>query len=235
MKEKISDVQIKSKQTLKISKFTLSLFAFVYQRIMNFPQTKFKSETLTTGNLFEYVHKINVKIHLLHSHVTRKIIKFAHDLCNLQVRENKDVIPCIVWCISLTGKENIEKLTVQFLINHEYFSQVFSKDEFFSTLKGKTVDNNCYENAKKLFILLKMRNFSDLNDLYNAQDVIILLKVIENRFQSVQDKMGYNPRIINSASRLSGCIQREQSKNILALPIHNAQMEVFEKNVMWRI
>ena len=54
-----------------------------------------------------------------------------------------------------------------------------------------------------------MRNFSDLNDLYNAQDVIILLEMIENRFQSMQDKMSYNPRIINSASRLSGCIQRE--------------------------
>ena len=95
MKEKISDVQIKSKQTLKISKFTLRLYAFVYQSIMNFPQTKFENETLTTGNLFEYVHKINITIHLHYSHVTRKIIKFAHDLCNLQVRENKDVIPVL--------------------------------------------------------------------------------------------------------------------------------------------
>ena len=37
----------------------------------------------------------------------------------------------------------------------------FSKDEFFSTLKGKNVDDESYENAKKLFILLKMRNLSD--------------------------------------------------------------------------
>ena len=43
--------------------------------------------------------------------------------------------------------------------------------------------------------------------------------------------MGYNLRITNSASKLSGCIQREQSKNILALPINNAQMEVFEKTL----
>ena len=76
-----------------------------------------------------------------------------------------------------------------------------------------------------------MRNLSDLNDLYNAQDIIILLEMIENRFQSMQDKMGYNLRITNSASKLSGCIQREQSKNILALPINNAQMEVFEKTL----
>ena len=47
----------------------------------------------------------------------------------------------------------------------------------------------------------------------------------------MQDKTGYNPRIINSASKLSGCIQREQSKCILALPINNIQMEIFEKTL----
>ena len=76
-----------------------------------------------------------------------------------------------------------------------------------------------------------MRNLSDLNDLYNVQDVRILLEIIENRFQLIQDKTKYNPRIINSASKLSGCIQREKSKCILALPINNIQMEVFEKTV----
>ena len=76
-----------------------------------------------------------------------------------------------------------------------------------------------------------MRNLSDLNDLYNVQDVIILLQIIENRFQIIQDKTKYNPRVINSASKLSGCIQREKSKCILALPINGVQMEVFEKTV----
>ena len=172
-------------------------------------------------------------------------------------------------------KEKIQKLTVQFLTTHDYFSTVwknltyeqritvveiissgkgvipyekietihslskvkpenvifFSKDEFFSTLKDQEVDNESYENARKLFILLQMRNLSDLNDLYNVQDVIILLEIIENRFQIIQDKTNYNPRIINSASKLSGCIQRENSKCILALPINNVQMEAFEKTV----
>ena len=76
-----------------------------------------------------------------------------------------------------------------------------------------------------------MRDLSDLNDLSNAQDVIILIEIIENRFQTMQDKTGYNPRIINSASKLSGCIQREQSKCILALPVGNTQMEIFEKTL----
>ena len=76
-----------------------------------------------------------------------------------------------------------------------------------------------------------MRDLSDLNDLYNAQDVIILLEIIENRFQTMQDKTGNNPWIMNSASKLSGCIQREKSKCILALPINNTQMEIFEKTL----
>ena len=106
----------------------------------------------------------------------------------------------------------------------------FSKDKFFSSLKGKEIDEESKENAKQLLIILKMRNLSDLNDLYNVQDVIILLEIIENRFQIIQDKTSYNQRIINSASKLSGCIQREKSKCILAL-INNTQMEVFEKTI----
>ena len=88
LKDKISDVQIKSKQKAKVSKFTLQLYALVYQRIMSFPRTKFEFETVTTDNLFEYVHKIiNVKINLHHSHNTGKIIGYVHDFCKLQVRE----------------------------------------------------------------------------------------------------------------------------------------------------
>ena len=71
------------------------------------------------------------------------------------------------------------------------------------------VDDESYKNSKKLYILLKMRNLSDLNNLYNAQDVIIM----------------------NSGSKLSSCIQREQTKSILVLPVNNTQIEVFEKTL----
>ena len=39
----------------------------------------------------------------------------------------------------------------------------FSKNEFFSTLKGKVVDDEEYANSKTLYTLLKMRDLSDLN------------------------------------------------------------------------
>ena len=45
---------------------------------------------LTTKTFFENVHRIvNVKIHLHHSHVTCEILGYAHDFCNLKVRENQ--------------------------------------------------------------------------------------------------------------------------------------------------
>ena len=76
-----------------------------------------------------------------------------------------------------------------------------------------------------------MRNLSDLNDLYNVQDVILLMVIIENRSQEMQKETGYNPRKIILASKLSGCIQREQSKCILALPTNNFHVESFEKTL----
>ena len=51
---------------------------------------------------------------------------------------------------------------------------VFTKDAFYITLKGKSISDEEYENSKMLYTELKMRDMNDLNDLYNAQDVILL-------------------------------------------------------------
>ena len=67
--------------------------------------------------------------------------------------------------------------------------------------------------------------------LYNGQEVIFLLEIMENRFQAMQEKTNYNPRKCHSASKLSGCMQREQSKIVLALPMNNSIMEIFAKNI----
>ena len=331
----IENVEVKGYAQSKIPKFTLKLYAFVYERVMKFPFSQFECNTVTTANLFLGVHRIvNGKIHLHHSHVTGQVKGYVHDFCNLTVRENYDVVPCIahnffrfdmffllkgirlsVWrtdelniggnhmvdinyaqianfkfidsvkyyqtslaklseTMSEEEKSRVGQLTQQFLVTHSYFSTVwkalsfnektkvidivvsgkgvipyekiktinslsitpengvfFTRDEFYSSLKDEPVDEMSYLNAKTLFLTLKMRHLSDLNDLYNAQDVIILLEIIENRFQQIQDMTDYNPRIINSASKLSGCIQREKSKSIIALPTDNIQMDIFEKTV----
>ena len=43
------------------------------------------------------------------------------------------------------------------------------------------------------------------------------------------EKNMHSPRKVNSASKLSGCIQKEQSKVILALQTKNNIVETFKK------
>ena len=54
-----------------------------------------------------------------------------------------------------------------------------------------------------------MRNLGDLNDLHNAQDVILLTEITENCFQGMRDAYGFKPRKCNLASSMSGYIERE--------------------------
>ena len=84
---------------------------------------------------------------------------------------------------------------------------------------------------KYLYTALKMRSLGDMNDLYNTQDVTLLCKIIENRFQKMQDRFGFNPRKCNSANTLSGCIQRNLSKVIITLPTNYKHAEMFERTL----
>ena len=47
---------------------------------------------------------------------------------------------------------------------------------------------------KFLYETLKMRKLGDINDLYNMQDVILLCEIIQNRFEKMHKKFGFNPR-----------------------------------------
>ena len=76
-----------------------------------------------------------------------------------------------------------------------------------------------------------MRNLGDMNVLYNAQNVILLCEIVENKFQLRHDKYGFNPRRCNSASFLSGSIERDLSKVIIALPTTNEVVDVFEQTL----
>ena len=92
----------------------------------------------------------------------------------------------------------------------------WEKTKFFSDLKQSAVNAEDYENSKYLYHTLKMKNLGDINDLYKAQDVILLCEIIESRFKMMNDKYGFNPRKCNSASSMSTCIEREMSRVILA-------------------
>ena len=54
----------------------------------------------------------------------------------------------------------------------------FAPTGFYSALRQKAVSDSDYESNSYLFETLKMRNLSDMNDLYNIQDVILLVEII---------------------------------------------------------
>ena len=79
-----------------------------------------------------------------------------------------------------------------------------------------------------------MKNLGNLNDWYNAQDIILLNETIENRFQAMHETYGFKPRKCNSASSMSGYIEREMSRIIIALPTKLEHVEIFEETVTGR-
>ena len=111
-------------------------------------------------------------------------------------------------------------------------NESWEKSEFFSELKLSAVDDESYENSKYLYQSLKMRNLGDLNDLYSTQDFILLTENIQSRYRAIQNTYGFNPRKCNSASSMSGCIEREMSKAILTLPTKYEHVEIFEQTVI---
>ena len=98
-------------------------------------------------------------------------------------------------------------------------------------MKQSAVNDDDYEKSKYLYHTLKVRHLGDLNDLYNVQDVILLSEIIENRFETMHKTYGFNPKKCNSASVMSGYIEREMSKIILALPTKLEHVEIFEQTV----
>ena len=95
-------MQTKIKNALKasfgrVSKFNLKIYAFVYDWLVYSPKSDIQYETFTTNSSFVNVHHlIKMKVNLHHSHITGKIIGYAHDFCNARVKENNIEIPIIV-------------------------------------------------------------------------------------------------------------------------------------------
>ena len=125
----------------------------------------------------------------------------------------------------------------EIIVNMESFfikpnNEFWAKSEFFSELKESVVNDQDYEDLKFLYQTLKMRNVGDINDLYDTQVVILLTEIIESRFQAMQNTYGFNPRKWNSATSMSGSIEREMLKIILALPTKYEHVEIFEEAVI---
>ena len=74
----------------KVSKFCWKIYAFVYDWLVYFSKSEIQYETFTTTLFFINVYRlIKMKIYLHHSHITGKIIRYAHDFCNVRVKEKQ--------------------------------------------------------------------------------------------------------------------------------------------------
>ena len=159
----------------------------------------------------------------------QKHIYFGQVWPTLEKKDREKILEMIVEGKGVMPYEKI--CTINSLLSKPE-KDFYEHTEFYSSLKQSNVSFSEYENAKYLFKTLKMRNLGDMNDLYNFQDVILLCEIIENRFQQMQEKFGFNPRKINSGSTLSGSVQRDVSKVIIALPTNFEHAEVFEKSLI---
>ena len=79
---------------------------------------------------------------------------------------------------------------------------------------------------------MKLKDIGELNKIYNFQDIIILWEIFEQRSEHLQKLFKYNPRKCNSASSFSGCVHRDKSKCLIALPTDAEHIRVFEKTLI---
>ena len=61
---------------------------------MDFPDNKFEIKSVVTKYFFRNVRDLIYGGYVIHhSHVTGKVIGYAHDFCNKKIRENHNLIP----------------------------------------------------------------------------------------------------------------------------------------------
>lgn len=77
---------------------------------------------------------------------------------------------------------------------------------------------------------LNLGNLGQLNKLYNFQDTVILAKIFEQRCNRLQGLFKFNPRKCNSASSFSGCVHRDKSKCLIALPTNATDILILKEH-----
>ena len=217
-------------KALKIggTNFTQAHFGKISSKMRLIDSSKFYQESL--GELFSTLtdeEKIAVK--KLAERFLKEYLYFSTVWPYLSPKKKDKILEII--------SEGKGIIPYEFIVDMESFfikpeNEFWEKSDFFSELKQSAVNDEDYENSKYLYQTLKTRNLGDLNDLDNTQDVILLSEITESRFQAMQNTYGFNPRKCNSTSSMSGCIEREMSKIILALPKKYDHVEIFEKTVI---
>ena len=123
------------------------------------------------------------------------------------------------------------------MINFIYSSLI--KFQRTNKINGVPIPKNLINNLKciinnKAYIHHSQINgeITKINKIYDFQDTIILCQIFEQRSEQLQRLFRYSPRKCNSASSFSGCVQRDQSKCLIAHPNEVEHVRVFEKTLI---
>ena len=108
----------------------------------------------------------------------------------------------------------------------------FLPHHFYSSLKDSIMAREEYDNIKKFYQTLKLKDLTELSKIHNFQDTVILCEVFEQSSEHLQKLFKYNPRKCNSASSFGGCVHRDKSKCLIALPTDAEHVRVFEKTLI---
>ena len=108
----------------------------------------------------------------------------------------------------------------------------FLPHHFYSSLKDSIMTREEYDNFKKFYQTLKLKGLGELNKIYNFQDTVILCEIFEQRSEHLQKLFKFNPRKCISTSSFSGCVHKDKSKCLIALPTDPEHVRVFEKTLI---
>ena len=69
----------------------------------------------------------------------------------------------------------------------------FQQHEFYSHLKDNIMTKEEYNNVKKFYQMMRLKDLGELNKICNFQDTIILCEIFEQRSERLQQLFKYNP------------------------------------------
>ena len=163
--------------------------------------------------------------------VSQKYLKQHDDFRNvwqqLDFENRKNILELLAFGKGVIPYEKIKDFDSLSVVPEN--GDFFKKSEFFSELKNLSVSDSEYEDAQFFYKILPVRNLSNMNDLYNVQDVILLCKIFEHRVSFMHEMYDFNPRHCNLASTFSGGIERYKYKVIIALPTCLNIIQLFKK------
>ena len=90
-------------------------------------------------------------------------------------------------------------------------------------------------NQLKHFIPNENEKFRRLQYFVKFSRYTVICEMFESKAILLNEKFKCDPRKCNFASSFSGCVQRNKSKMIIALPTKAETVLLFEKKIYWRI